>query len=112
VAAFALVSWFEAPPSAWFMVAFAAAAPLLRGRRWTTAALAGILCLVVAVGLVYDMQRGTLWSPYYKITTKTVGRETVVEVNNIWHQSMAPVDSKEYFYQWPYMVSATPSRTS
>jgi SAM-dependent methyltransferase len=25
-------------------------------------------------------------------------------VNNIWHQSMAPVDSKEYFYQWPYMV--------
>jgi SAM-dependent methyltransferase len=28
----------------------------------------------------------------------------VVEVNNIWHQSMAPVDTKEYFYQWPYMV--------
>ena len=27
-----------------------------------------------------------------------------MEVNNIWHQSMAPVDTKEYFYQWPYMV--------
>jgi SAM-dependent methyltransferase len=25
-------------------------------------------------------------------------------VNNIWHQSMAPVGTKEYFYQWPYMV--------
>jgi SAM-dependent methyltransferase len=27
-----------------------------------------------------------------------------VEVNNIFHQSMAPVERKEYFYQWPYMV--------
>src|SRR5205814_2660303 len=30
--------------------------------------------------------------------------ETVVEVNNIFHQSIAPVDHKEYFYQWPYMA--------
>ncbi len=30
--------------------------------------------------------------------------ETVVEVNNIFHQSMAPVEKKEYFYQWPYRV--------
>ena len=103
-AAFALMSWVEAPPSAWFLVAFASAVPLLRGRRWTTTALAAILCLVVAGGLVYDMQRGTIWSPYYKITVKKLGRETVVEVNNIWHQSMAPVETKEYFYQWPYMV--------
>src|SRR5512139_1288831 len=50
------------------------------------------------------MQRGTIWSPYYKITVRTQGAETVVEVNNIWHQSMAPVGSKEYFYQWPYAV--------
>ena len=103
-AAFALMSWIEAPPSSWFLVAFAAAIPLLRNRRWTTASLAAILCLVTGTGLVYDMQRGAIWSPYYKITVKQQGRETVVEVNNIWHQSMAPVDSKEYFYQWPYMV--------
>jgi SAM-dependent methyltransferase len=25
-------------------------------------------------------------------------------VNNIFHQSMAPVSQKEYFYQWPYMA--------
>jgi SAM-dependent methyltransferase len=104
VAAFAAVSWLEAPPSTWFIVAFAAAVPLLRNQKWTTASLAAILCLVISGGLVADMQRGTIWSPYYKITVKNLGRETVVEVNNIWHQSMAPVDSKEYFYQWPYMV--------
>jgi hypothetical protein len=104
VAAFALTSWLEARPSTWFIVAFATAAPLLRNRHWTTGALAAVLCLVVSGGLVADMQRNSIWSPYYKITLKTQGRETVVEVNNIWHQSMAPVDSKEYFYQWPYRV--------
>jgi len=104
VGAFALASWLEAPPSVWFLVAFAAAAPLLRNRRWTAGALAAVLCLAISGILVFDMQRGTIWSPYYKITVKTLGQETVVEVNNIWHQSMAPVDSKEYFYQWPYMV--------
>ena len=42
--------------------------------------------------------------PYYKITVGQTGGDTVVEVNNIFHQSMAPVAQKEYFYQWPYTV--------
>ncbi|MCX6551339.1 MAG: spermidine synthase, partial [Acidobacteria bacterium] len=42
VAAFALASWLEAPPSAWFIVAFVAAVPLLRNERWTTASLAAV----------------------------------------------------------------------
>ena len=50
------------------------------------------------------MARGALWSPYYKITVGKTGEDTVVEVNNIFHQSMAPVVHKEYFYQWPYTV--------
>ena len=50
------------------------------------------------------MARGALWSPYYKITVGQNGSDTVVEVNNIFHQSMAPVAQKEYFYQWPYTV--------
>ena len=53
---------------------------------------------------VHVMARGSLWSPYYKITVGQEGPDTVVEVNNIFHQSMAPVEQKEYFYQWPYMV--------
>lgn len=104
VAGFAVASWLEARPSTWFVVAFAASIPLLRGSRWTTTAIAGVLCLVTAGALVADMQKNTIWSPYYKITIKPQGNETVVEVNNIWHQSMAPVGTKEYFYQWPYMV--------
>src|SRR6185312_7871812 len=58
--------------------------------------------LVVSVVIVHTMVRGSIWSPYYKITVNSVGEDTVIEVNNIFHQSMAPVDHKEYFYQWPY----------
>jgi spermidine synthase len=103
-AAFALASWFEARPSVWFALAFVTAVPLLRNDRWRTASIAAILCLVASSALVANMERGTIWSPYYKITVKSEPTETVVEVNNIWHQSMARVETKEYFYQWPYMV--------
>jgi spermidine synthase len=56
------------------------------------------------VGLTHVLARGTLWSPYYKVTVNQVGPDTVIEVNNLFHQSMARVEDKEYFYQWPYTV--------
>jgi SAM-dependent methyltransferase len=98
VAAFALISWLELPPTIWFAVAFGSAAPLL-GRRPLQFAL-----LAASLVLVDTMARGALWSPYYKITVQQDGADTVVEVNNIFHQSMAPVGHKEYFYEWPYSV--------
>ena len=54
--------------------------------------------------IVHRMEVGSLWSPYYRITLFQDGSDTVVEVNHIFHQSMAPVARKEYFYQWPYTV--------
>ena len=68
--------------------------------RWATAA----ALLAVSIAIVRSMERDSLWSPYYRITLRQDGPDTVVEVNNIFHQSMAPVDQKEYFYQWPYTV--------
>jgi hypothetical protein len=101
VGAFALMSWLQVPPVAWFAVAFAAAMPfLLEGRR--AIAIVNIALLAVALVLVQRMERGSLWSPYYKINVLQDGDDTIVEVNNIFHQTMAPVDHKEYFYQWPY----------
>ena len=118
VAVFALLSWAELPPVAWFGTAFAAALPfLLEGRRapgvltGTSQNGAGLLLravnvglLACSLGLVHQMERGSLWSPYYRITVHQEGADTVVAVNNIFHQSMARVDEKEYFYQWPYAV--------
>ena len=54
--------------------------------------------------IVHRMEGGSLWSPYYRITVFQDNADTVVEVNHIFHQSMAPVAQKEYFYQWPYTV--------
>ncbi len=116
VIAFGVISWLELPPTVWFGVAFSAAVPLLltpesapdgaQPPRRLSKALAAIdiLLLAASLGLVHVMARGAIWSPYYKITVSRQGADTVVEVNNIFHQSMAPVEQKEYFYQWPYSV--------
>src|SRR5262245_37460605 len=103
VAGFALMSWLELPPTAWFGLAFALAVPFLLDLRPVFAAV-NIALLATSLVLVHLMSQGTIWSPYYKITASTSDSETVVEVNNIFHQSMAPVTKKEYFYQCPYRV--------
>src|SRR5262245_4115132 len=105
VATFALLSWLELPPVVWFGVAFAAALPFLVDRpRIRLLPAVNVLLLLVSLFIVYRMEGGSLWSPYYRITLFQDGADTVVEVNNIFHQSMAPVEKKEYFYQWPYTV--------
>src|SRR3954463_14870946 len=103
VGGFAIVSWLQLPPLAWFGVAAAAAVPfVLQARR--PVAMANLALLALALTVVFAMQRGSLWSPYYRITVFQDRDDTVVEVNHIFHQSMAPVAHKEYFYQWPYAV--------
>jgi len=113
-----LISWLELSPTMWFAIAFAAAVPLLLtpesrfdgtpetpARRPSMAMVAiNLVLLAGSLAFVYSMARGAIWSPYYKITVSQEGPDTVVEVNNIFHQSMAPVEQKEYFYQWPYSV--------
>jgi SAM-dependent methyltransferase len=113
VAAFGICSWLELPPTVWFGLAFGAAVPLvwrdasaspkptLKARTTT---IVNLTLLAVSLALVHVMAREAIWSPYYKITVRQEGPDTVVEVNNIFHQSMAPVAHKEYFYEWPYTV--------
>ena len=105
----AIGSWLQSSPASWFGVALVVAVVLLLVRPAAaesppgSLAIAGnVVCLVAATALVAAMAHGTLWSPYYKVDVSQQGADTVVEVNNIFHQSMAPVDHKEYFYQWPY----------
>ena len=123
VAAFAVISWLQLSPVWWFALAFASAVPLLfwpepspdataaiprpaltRARPSAIGVAINLGLLIVGLVVVQLMARGAIWSPYYKITVGHDGPDTVVEVNNIFHQSMAPVEQKEYFYQWPYTV--------
>jgi hypothetical protein len=112
VGLFALISWLQLSPTWWFAIGFAAAIPLLltsepgtghsapKGIALTT----NIILLLAALFCVHLLARGARWSPYYKITFGRADGDAVIEVNNIFHQSMAPVSQKEYFYQWPYMA--------
>jgi SAM-dependent methyltransferase len=112
VGLFAVISWLQLSPTWWFGIGFAAAVPLLlwpdpgggSTRAGGAFVVVNVALLALTLGLVHTMASGSLWSPYYKITVGQDGPDTVVEVNNIFHQSMAPVEQKEYFYQWPYMV--------
>jgi len=103
VGAFALMSWLQVPPVAWFAAAFAAALPFVLERRGAVA-LTNLGLLACALGLVWRMEGSSLWSPYYRINVVQNGTETVVAVNNVFHQSMAKLEEKEYFYEWPYTV--------
>ena len=103
VAAFAIVSWLRLAPIVWFSIAAAAALPFMFGGRRVIAAI-NVGLLAASLAIVYRMQDASLWSPYYRITVYQDQSDTVVEVNHIFHQSMAPVAHKEYFYQWPYTV--------
>jgi SAM-dependent methyltransferase len=112
VGLFAVISSLQLSPTWWFGIGVAAAVPLLlwpdpdggSARAGGMLVVVNIALLALTLGFVHTMARGSLWSPYYKITVGQDGPDTVVEVNNIFHQSMAPVEQKEYFYQWPYMV--------
>ena len=105
VGAFALVSWLELPPTAWFGIAFAvASAPFVLTARGATGIAATWPCSPRRLVLVHQhVARQPLVAvlPHHRSQD---GEDTVVEVNNIFHQSMAPVPHKEYFYQWPYTV--------
>jgi SAM-dependent methyltransferase len=112
VAAFAASSWLELPPAAWFLVAFLSAVPLLASLR-AAARAAAFAALLSTIGVAHLTSGAARWSPYYKITVRGDGSSSeeprpsasmVLEVNNIFHQSMAPVGTKEYFYEWPYTV--------
>src|SRR2546421_432343 len=61
------------------------------------------LMMMAAAGIALLLQRGTYWSPYYKITlTPAAPAGYNLDVNSIGHQSMIPWRNKEPFYRRVY----------
>ena len=61
------------------------------------------LFVVGAAAIALFLQRGTYWSPYYKITlTPAQPSGYNLDVNSIGHQSMIPWQAKEPFYRRVY----------
>jgi spermidine synthase len=101
VGAFGLFSSYEQPAGFWFFGAALLGFPFL-GRARLPVTLANGALLLASVPLVHGLAPDSLWSPYSRITVRKEADETVLEVNAIFHQSMAPLERKEYFYEWPY----------
>jgi hypothetical protein len=100
IAAFFLMSLFQLPPAWWFLITAVGVVLLLRRNAAEVAGAAMVLAAICF--LVFGLQKGSFWSPYYMITMKNVPGGKILNVNNIGHQTMQPIEKKEPFYHVPY----------
>src|SRR5947207_2015499 len=100
IACFFIISYLALPPILWFIVL--AASILLLSSRTVLAATAALF--LASMVLVWQLQIGTYWSPYYKIILHpAIPSGYIVDVNNAGgHQSMIPWQYKEPFYRRVY----------
>jgi SAM-dependent methyltransferase len=98
-AAFFIIGYFALPPIYWFAVLGALVLLLSTRDKLMRSA----LFVVAAAAIALFLQRGTYWSPYYKITlTPAQPSGYNLDVNSIGHQSMIPWQAKEPFYRRVY----------
>lgn len=98
-AAFFVIGYFALSPIYWFVV-LGALVLILSARKQII--LSGLL-MVAAAAIALFLQRGSYWSPYYKITlTPAQPAGYNLDVNSIGHQSMIPWRDKEPFYRRVY----------
>jgi len=100
IACFYTISYFALPPLLWFIVL--AVLILLLSSRKAVAATGAVLLASMVV--VWQLEIGTYWSPYYKIILHpAVPSGYIVDVNNAGgHQSMIPWQYKEGLYRRVY----------
>src|SRR5215218_2276816 len=111
IAGFSVMSFLGAPPLVWFGIAAVLFAALL-GRP--AVGVSAALCVSLVALFAYPLQheKGTFWSPYYEVTTRTARDGAVrVNVNGIPHQTMttaAAREAEESFTQPYEQVPRTP----
>jgi len=115
VAAFFFLSLTQQPPAVWFVGLLALMVLLtfpplpwadLRATLRASRQLALIAPPLVIAGIAaHVMGSGFWWSPYYRVGITPMENHptgSVLTVNTIGHQIMAPADEKEPFYYVPY----------
>lgn len=101
IAFFSIISYFALPPLVWFGVLTLL---ILLLSNWRSI-LPSALVLLVSLSIVFIMQQGAYWSPYYKILLYPASpRGYGISVNNVGHQVMIPWQYKEPFYRRMYQI--------
>lgn len=103
---FALSSFAQTPPVAWFAIAFAAVAYFLKRQGQLTlvriALLSATTFLVFAIDYSPSRDVSSYWSPYYRVTlNRNSGK---INVNTVSHQSMRPVDTSGPVYSLIHLL--------
>ena len=105
---FTALSFLSAPAGVWFAIIFLIYAILEFRRTWiySLSFAACVFCVV----LVFTIDHGGIWSPYYKITVTHVDDGISFDplysilVNNIPHQYISHYSTREPFYYEPYRM--------
>ncbi|MGH2691403.1 MAG: spermidine synthase [Actinomycetota bacterium] len=104
ILAFSLLSFLEAPPVAWGVVA-AATLIATRDARWGRTQSFALVALVLMLG-IQTASPTESWSPYYKVNAEEHANGDIsVRVNNLPHQTMQKLDrlrESQPFYFVPY----------
>ena len=104
---FAALSYLRVPAWAWFLVALAIAVPFIR--RWPVLhaalglAVLGLVALADRPNDPLGAPTEVIWSPYYQVRFKQ--RYLSIDVNNMGHQGMLPVDRAGPAYTLPHLLN-------
>jgi SAM-dependent methyltransferase len=107
IAAFGLMSYFWLPAVVWFAIALGMGVILNRRTRWLSL-VCGLLALA-AVWLVdwprdiQGVETEVIWSPYYQVKYKP--RYKSIDVNNLGHQGMLPIELAGPAYLLPHLLN-------
>jgi SAM-dependent methyltransferase len=107
ITVFGLMSFFRVPAWAWFLIAMGIAVGLVSRRRAIQAVgSVVVLALVLLADWPRDMNgvaTEVIWSPYYQVRFKP--RYLSIDVNNLGHQGMLPVDRAGPAYFLPHLLN-------
>ena len=104
IATFAVMSYFELPPTVWFVPIVAAMLYFAGWRNATQLASAATVYALVAVGANALTAQGPFiyWSPYYRISLNPVTGH--ISTNGIGHQHMLRIGREGPAYFLPYLL--------
>ena len=110
---FSLLSLAQLPPIVWGSITAIGLVVAIAPRTWARALLT-IAPLVVFLGVLAleSSEQGTVWTPYYKVSTEPIGTTgaVIAKVNNIptWLQELAPEGNPLYQTFYERVTAATP----
>jgi SAM-dependent methyltransferase len=105
IAAFAAMSYFELPPTLWYVPIALLTLYFAGWRDETQIVSALVVVALAAVGAHALTAYGTqiYWSPYYKVAY--AAERGSINTNNIGHQTMVPVSKIGSVYRMPYLLN-------